>query len=145
MGRKVLPEPWEYEEFQECKACQKILPLAKFHKAKSPHRTHRVVCKDCASEQGARLVALKVSFIKEYKTNNPCVDCGKYYHYYAMDFDHVRGKKFAQISDMWGCSIEKIKEEITKCDLVCATCHRLRTWKRKEFIPEGSIRRGTDD
>jgi hypothetical protein len=32
-----------------------------------------------------------------------------------------------------------------ECDLICATCHRLKTWQRKAFIPEGSKRRVKDD
>jgi organic radical activating enzyme len=25
-------------------------------------------------------------------------------------------------------------EEVAKCDLVCANCHRTRTWKRKDYV-----------
>jgi hypothetical protein len=32
-----------------------------------------------------------------------------------------------------GFSIETLKAEIAKCDLVCANCHRLRTWKRGTY------------
>ena len=50
-----------------------------------------------------------------------------------MDFDHVRGIKKANISTMvrQAYSIETIKEEVAKCDLVCANCHRKRTAKRQ--------------
>jgi hypothetical protein len=60
----------------------------------------------------------------------PCLDCGKNYPYYVMDFDHV-GKKTATINDLIeNCSIEKLEEEIANCELVCANCHRTRTYKR---------------
>ena len=29
-----------------------------------------------------------------------------------------------------GVAMEMILEEIAKCDLVCANCHRMRTWTR---------------
>lgn len=50
-----------------------------------------------------------------------------------MDFDHVRGDKISNISDMMGCfGWDAIEQEIAKCDIVCANCHRERTWKRQQ-------------
>ena len=31
-------------------------------------------------------------------------------------------------------SIKRIQEEIDKCELVCANCHRYRTWERKDYL-----------
>jgi len=61
----------------------------------------------------------------------PCADCGKSFHPICMDFDHRENKKF-EISDgiVNGFSKKKLLEEIKKCDLVCACCHRLRTFER---------------
>lgn len=69
--------------------------------------------------------------INEIKENTPCMDCGIKYPYYVMDFDHLRDKKF-QISRVTakGITIEKALLEIKKCDLVCANCHRIRTFTR---------------
>jgi hypothetical protein len=48
-----------------------------------------------------------------------------------MEFDHVRGEKLGNVANMARhCSIAKIDAEIAKCDLVCANCHRERTWSR---------------
>lgn len=61
----------------------------------------------------------------------PCADCGNSFHPYAMDFDHRDFKsKSANISDMIAKSRPwaLIMEEIAKCDIVCANCHRLRTF-----------------
>ena len=63
---------------------------------------------------------------------HPCVDCGKSYPTYVMDFDH-RGDqpKDMMISRMvlgWGTV--RLEAEIAKCDLVCANCHRERTHRR---------------
>lgn len=62
----------------------------------------------------------------------PCMDCGVIYTHYAMDFDHRdKSKKLASISKMinyHSYSKKKILEEIKKCDLVCANCHRKRTY-----------------
>jgi hypothetical protein len=57
----------------------------------------------------------------------PCVDCGVQYPYYVMDFDHVRGEKRFALSQHQARGLKLIDEEIAKCDLVCANCHRIRT------------------
>ncbi len=64
----------------------------------------------------------------------PCQDCGGSFPPYCMDFDHRDpSQKVASISTMRSLafSLEKILREIAKCDLVCANCHRIRTWKNK--------------
>lgn len=50
-----------------------------------------------------------------------------------MDFDHVRGEKFANVSKMVNTceKLSRIEDEIAKCDLVCSNCHRIRTEKRR--------------
>lgn len=61
-----------------------------------------------------------------------CVDCGNFFPD-AMDFDHVRGKKFISISKIQDLrashsEIEEIlKNELLKCDVRCANCHRIKT------------------
>lgn len=68
----------------------------------------------------------KKRFVNAAKAGKPCADCGRIYPPYVMDFDHVRGVKAANISQMKS-SLEDIAAEIAKCDLVCANCHRERT------------------
>jgi len=66
--------------------------------------------------------------IRKLKESVPCADCGKKYPYYVMDFDHITGKKIDNISSMINSGVsKKIKEEIEKCEIVCANCHRERT------------------
>jgi hypothetical protein len=67
--------------------------------------------------------------IRDIKEQTPCADCGELFPYYVMDFDHLRDKKRA-VSNMRSYSEVKILEEIAKCDLVCANCHRERTYQR---------------
>ncbi len=65
--------------------------------------------------------------------SNPCIDCKNKYHPFCMDFDHLKDKT-KNISDMLnsGCSLDAIKKEIEKCELVCSNCHRLRTYNRTQ-------------
>lgn len=67
--------------------------------------------------------------IRTYK-NKPCADCGVSYPAHVMDFDHVNGQKLSAVSRMRSYSWKRIEEEIAKCDVVCANCHRVRTYSR---------------
>lgn len=67
--------------------------------------------------------------IEDLKTG-PCVDCGNTFPPECMDFDHVRGRKDKNVGSMFTYSIQKIQQEVAKCELVCANCHRIRTRKR---------------
>lgn len=73
--------------------------------------------------------------IQDYKSNHPCSDCHKQYPHYVMEFDHVpgRGKKTMEVSKCLalGWKLERILKEIEKCDVVCANCHRLRTFGKR--------------
>lgn len=72
------------------------------------------------------------AFIAEIK-DVPCVDCGHRFHHCAMDFDHVRGVKSFNIAQQLNHrTLDEIIEEIvSKCEVVCANCHRVREWKKK--------------
>ena len=65
--------------------------------------------------------------------DSPCVDCGGCFPPVAMDFDHVCGEKIKSVSYLVRNSTwEAVLEEIVKCELVCANCHRVRTKERGE-------------
>lgn len=60
----------------------------------------------------------------------PCTDCHKTYPYYVMQFDHISGKEY-NISTLVNYNNRvKIKDEIAKCEVVCANCHAERTHRR---------------
>jgi hypothetical protein len=72
--------------------------------------------------------------------SNPCTDCEGSFPYYVMEFDHVpeRGPKLFTLSSSQhslGMNSPRIIAEIKKCDLVCANCHKVRTWKRQQENP----------
>jgi 5-methylcytosine-specific restriction endonuclease McrA len=79
-------------------------------------------------------VKLRASeYLRGLKESTPCVDCGKQYPYYVMDFDHLRDKEY-QVSLMvgQGYDIPAIQKEIAKCEIVCSNCHRIRTFTREQ-------------
>jgi hypothetical protein len=71
--------------------------------------------------------------ILQEEKKKPCADCGKEFHFAAMDFDHREDEvKIREVSDLKNFSSEKkLREEISKCDVVCSNCHRVRSYDRQ--------------
>lgn len=63
----------------------------------------------------------------------PCLDCGRTYPHYVMDFDHRPGelKTLSVSALMMRGSLDDVMAEVARCDLVCSNCHRERTWRRR--------------
>lgn len=101
-----------------CDECDSAKKKRDYQKVKKHDNARSKARKDRAQE-----------IIKDAK-RRPCADCGKEYPFYVMDLDHVRGVKMQSLSKArWmGWSEERIKNEIAKCDVVCANCHRERTF-----------------
>jgi NAD-dependent dihydropyrimidine dehydrogenase PreA subunit len=79
--------------------------------------------------------------VYEYKKTTPCKDCGQQHPHYVMEFDHVRGKKVSNIADILHRNhAGGIWKEIAKCELVCANCHRYRTYKRLQQKKKGAAK-----
>lgn len=69
-------------------------------------------------------------FLRDYKLVKGCLDCGYKDHHAALQFDHVRGEKTKNVCHTK--SIDSAKKEIEKCEVVCANCHHIRSFKRLE-------------
>ncbi len=67
------------------------------------------------------------------KASNQCIDCKKYCDPRIMEFDHIIKKRHGIGSLASSGSVNSIFKELAKCQTVCANCHRLRTWKRRQF------------
>lgn len=74
------------------------------------------------------------NYINDFKKDKPCADCGIVYPLCVMEFDHQRDKRFEiAVAATRGYSLESVKAEIEKCELVCANCHRIRTHQPEEL------------
>lgn len=70
--------------------------------------------------------------VQQYLTEQGCKDCGEA-DPTVLDFDHrCRTAKHAPIADMvaWAYAWDTVWEEMQKCDVRCANCHRRRTSKQ---------------
>ncbi len=66
----------------------------------------------------------------------PCRDCHQSFPTECMDFDHVRSIKKNKIA-VYTTYNAALIEELGKCVLVCANCHRIRTRERaNEMSPK---------
>lgn len=105
-------------------------------------------CKDCQNEYGRKhyrenrgkygrqVRAYKIWSKKDatravfdYLSEHPCEDCGND-DVLVLEFHHLRDKE-ETISAMVcnSFSVEQIMEEIAKCVVLCANCHRKRTFE----------------
>lgn len=77
----------------------------------------------------------RLQLVQDLK-RRPCQDCGGSFLPACMQFDHIpgRGEKFKDISKMMYYNLDKLYEEISKCELVCANCHALRTYYRQQAL-----------
>jgi hypothetical protein len=83
-----------------------------------------------ATRQRDRRTTIK-KYIQDIKQNAVCAVCGEDYPHWIMEFDH-RSDKLFNISEWFNTtrSLDVIKIEIAKCDIVCANCHKNRTYCR---------------
>lgn len=75
---------------------------------------------------------IKRRWICDYLSENPCVDCGEA-DILVLEFDH-RGDvpKLKDVVTMLNStySLRMLQEEVAKCDVRCANCHKRKTYER---------------
>lgn len=72
-----------------------------------------------------------LKFLEEYRKTQKCKDCGNDDHR-VLDFDHLKDK-VAAVPNLArnGASINTLKNEIAKCEIRCANCHRIRHYNER--------------
>jgi 5-methylcytosine-specific restriction endonuclease McrA len=108
--------------------------------------TRQAICRSCQSQYGKRHYQtyrsayiqkarirnvaqskINAEFLIEYLSTPPCADCGEA-DIVVLEFDHLRDKLLnISVLSREGYSLTKLKQEIAKCEVVCANCHRRRT------------------
>lgn len=109
------------------------LVCANCHRIRTESRYVRSKRATVFSEKTARYTA-KLRRIANESKSGPCADCDHTYPPIAMDFDHRPGEvRIADVARLTQTGSEaKLRAEIAKCDVVCANCHRIRTWVQDE-------------
>jgi hypothetical protein len=85
----------------------------------------RLRCKQCRNDAVARRRKKVKRLLVEYK-GGKCERCSYDRCVEALDFHHrdPNEKDFSISKDGHTLALEKLKQEVDKCDLVCANCHR---------------------
>ena len=103
-----------------CRECRRKRVTAFQH-------NHRALCTRWSVAWHRKRVVVAKHLVIQAKSK-PCADCGKSYPSYVMDFDHGEGDKVGNVGSMkHRVSLTRLQEEIDKCEVVCANCHRERT------------------
>lgn len=146
---------WLQEKgLRRCSKCKLTTDTNSFNFRSKERNRYQSVCKKCQhSGPYSHYKNNKASYIKRakdrkhqnrlslvtYLRDKSCVDC-KESDIRVLDFDHkTSSTKISTISLMVarGNAWEKILEEISKCEIRCANCHRIKTskqfgWKYKK-------------
>ena len=75
-------------------------------------------------------------WVDAFKVEKGCEMCGYNAHPAALDFDHIdRSTKAFDVSQFLGRKAdEDIKLEIAKCRVLCANCHRIKSYENKDHL-----------
>lgn len=134
-----------------CARCRATKPIAAFNKKgkkKDGSIRYQPYCKTCNSEKckayyaenksyhlsqiterKQKYIERNRSYVFQYLLSNPCKGCGEASPV-KLDFDHRKSAEKEDIvsSLIWRpVSLTRLKTEISKCDVLCANCHREKT------------------
>ena len=77
------------------------------------------------------------ALIARWKKIKGCASCGFKEHHAALVLDHIdpstkdRNKRTKSYNPLW--KKDRIKKELTKCQVLCANCHHVRTYEEEHF------------
>lgn len=123
-----------------CTVCNKEKQLKSFRRDKNQKDGYQSRCKLCASQRIRSAYIQKYSTIVnkrnksrheerkkqiyKYKSEHPCERCGEM-DPRCLDFHHKdKAQKSFGVSGNHQRNWNKILEEIKKCEVLCANCHR---------------------
>jgi hypothetical protein len=118
---------------KQCYAC--LLTVNRTRHAKNRERYYRSATSKRGKDPAAFYKGRKKhhrnrrAYLSSLKTA-PCTDCKRVFAPVCMDFDHVKGRKKANVTNLVTCSLSRLNSELALCELVCVNCHRLRTSRR---------------
>ena len=84
---------------------------------------------DQARERKQAQALTRMRYLLSYFEEHPCADCDET-DALVLEFDHLRDKRFNINAALSYRNWRSILDEIAKCEVVCANCHRRRTARR---------------
>ena len=119
------------EDFNRCAASADGLQAYCRSCQRDYHRSHRDRINPLIHRRTRERREVLAVFVLELLRASACADCDER-DPVVLEFDHVRGQKSADVSKLVadGVSERRLRDEIAKCEIVCANCHRRRTASR---------------
>lgn len=119
-------------ELKVCLTCKESKSLIDFYNRSGARKHERqAVCIECskaASNHHKRFIG---SLVKRWKMFKGCSRCNfKAEHSCQLDLDHIVPKlknNTQAINTSW--SKKRLKLELSQCQILCANCHRLKTFQ----------------
>ena len=126
-GGSNPPYPTIYRgEIMLCKYCNKEFSLQQ----KGSGGSNRIFCYECMPSNSNRVernkqrAALLLEYSNKIKLERGCDKCGYNKCATALEWHHPNEDKDGDPSILLRHSLDKYLEEVSKCDLLCANCHR---------------------
>ena len=107
---------------KRCYRCKELKPISDFSINKTKKDGHNGECNECHRQRLKKEYREICQYIGDYKLSRGCAICGYNKCASALEFHHNGDKEF-QISD-GRRNIKDKKEEMKKCIVLCANCHR---------------------
>src|SRR5215208_3965387 len=125
---------WHSGEVRRCSRCELTLPTELFNRYRSGRQAWCRRCflgyhdanKEAASGRRQARYLLACDFVRDHLESHPCADCGEA-DPVVLEFDHVQTKR-DWVSRLMarGAPLDRIDEEIARCEVVCAARSELR-------------------
>jgi hypothetical protein len=114
----------EYEHYGQkhsvCRPCKRIYDREQYAKKTKEQKEHK------QELQKQRYIQNR-QYMYDYLSTHPCEVCGES-DPVVLEFDHLdQSTKHTAVGLMADYSLTKIKEEIAKCRVLCANCHKRHT------------------
>lgn len=113
------------EGYKTCRSCKIEKKLIEFYRCKEKRDSCSSICRYCHNEKTKGRLKEYKNLCLEYK-GAKCSICGYNKCVEALEFHHRDNleKKFSIANARFKKFNEKTKEELDKCDVLCANCHR---------------------
>ncbi len=121
-----------------CRMCNVEKEVGEFMARKDRRNNVHSYCRSCLSAYGAKIEKNNKKELVEYK-GGKCQNCGYSKSHSALEFHHLDpSKKDFTIGYKRRISLDKLKEEVDKCVMLCSNCHRvehqrIRNETKKEY------------
>lgn len=142
---------------KECRKCKRVKGLQGFNRQSASKDGFRRECRACQNKDNstwwrknpdkratqiannAKRIQRNRDYVLAYLQDHPCMDCEED-DVVVLEFHHLDPSlKVKAVSQLMyeTTSLKRIQEEIDKCEVICANCHRRRTAREQKWFKLG--------